>query len=169
MNRTIYTELLRSEAIASTPPPERHTPLRQVALKLTRRGAMAAKAELANAALLAFIEILFDVDEDQNYANIDADGRILLPAPWGRNGSVHWGLRRSEQRALSWLLRRRMETEENPLFIYDDETRSWYVGRGYARRSALAYLKAFPVTVGEWRTAWRATGSTWGRQQLERE
>ncbi|PJF45509.1 MAG: hypothetical protein CUN48_18525, partial [Candidatus Thermofonsia Clade 3 bacterium] len=122
----IPAELERSEALAGVKP-ERHTPLRRVAMALTRRGRMGAKAELANAALLAFVEILFDVDEDRVYANIDADGRILLPAPWGRNGAAQWGLRRTEQRALSWLLRRRCMTTDNPLFVYDAELKNWYV------------------------------------------
>jgi hypothetical protein len=161
----IPAELERSEALAGVKP-ERHTPLRAVALKLTRRGAMAAKAELANAALLAFVEILFDVDEDQNYANIDADGRILLPAPWGRNGARQWGLRNTEQRTFSLLMRRRSRTEENPLFVYDSELKNWYVGAGYSRRSALAYLKAFPITLPEWRDAWQAIRSEWARRRL---
>jgi hypothetical protein len=161
----IPAELARSEALAGVKP-ERHTALRRVAQKLSRQGAMGAKAELANAALLAFVEVLFDVDEDQVYANIDVDGRILLPAPWGRNGAAVWGLRRTEQRALSWLLRRRSATTDAPLFVYDAETKNWYVGIGYGRRAALAYLRAFPVTLPEWRTAWQATRSTWAAQNL---
>lgn len=155
---TIFRELARSEAIIATPSPQRFAPLRAVAARLTQRGVMAAKAELANAALLAFVECLFDVDADQVYANIDIDGRIIVPAPWGRSGGRKWGLRRTEQRALSWLLRRRSETTDAPLFVYDDERRCWCVGYGYTKRSALAYLRAFPITLSEWREAWRSVG-----------
>jgi hypothetical protein len=165
MNYVIPAELERTEAIAATAP-TRHTPLRQVAQKLTRRGVMAAKAELANTALLAFVEVLFDVDADQVYANIDPDGRIMIPAPFGRNGGLLWGLRRTEQRALSWLMRQRSEMQESPLFVYDAEFRQWFVGAGYTRRSALAYLRAFPVALAEWREAWTATRSTWANQNL---
>ena len=163
---TIPAELERSEAIAATATPQRHTPLRQVAQKLTRRGVMAAKAELANNALVAFVDVLFDVDADQVYSNIDPDGRVMIPSPWGRNGAAQWGLRRTEQRALSWLLRRRCMTTDNPLFVFDVEFRQWFVGAGYNRRAALAYLRAAPVTLAEWREAWRATRSTWAVQNL---
>ena len=166
MNYVIPAELERSEAIAATAAPTRHTPLRQVAQKLTRRGVMGAKAELANNALLAFVECLFDVDADQTYSNIDPDGRVMIPAPWGRNGAAQWGLRRTEQRALSWLLRRRSLASDNPLFVYDGELKNWYVGADYTRRSALAYLRAAPVTLAEWRAAWSATRSTWAVQNL---
>ena len=166
MNYVIPAELERSEAIAATSAPTRHTPLRAVAQKLTRRGVMGAKAELANNALVAFVECLFDVDSDQVYSNIDPDGRVLIPSPWGRNGAAQWGLRRTEQRALSWLLRRRCMTSDNPLFVYDGELKNWYVGADYTRRSALAYLRAAPVTLSEWREAWTATRSTWANQNL---
>lgn len=166
MNYVIPAELERTEAIAATSAPTRHTPLRKVAQTLTRRGVMGAKAELANNALLAFVECLFDVDSDQVYSNIDADGRVMIAAPWGRNGAPQWGLRRTEQRALSWLLRRRSATSDNPLFVYDDELKNWYIGADYTRRSALAYLRAMPITLTEWREAWRATRSTWAIQNL---
>lgn len=165
MNYVIPAELQRTEAIVGAQP-ERHTPLRAVAQKLSRRGVMGAKVELANNALLFFVEVLFDVDDDQVYSNIDPDGRLLIPAPWGRNGAAQWGLRRTEQRALSWLLRRRCMTTDNPLFVYDAELKNWYVGAGYTRRTALAYLRAAPVTLSEWREAWRATRSTWANQKL---
>lgn len=166
MNYVIPAELQRTEAIAATPTPDRHTPLRAVAQKLSRRGVMGAKAELANTALLAFVEVLFDVDEDQVYSNVDPDGRILIPAPWGRNGGALWGLRNTEQRAFSWLMRRRCMTQEDPLFVYDSEFRQWFVGAGYTRRAALAYLRGFPVSLTEWREAWQATRSDWAIQNL---
>lgn len=162
---TIPAELQRTEAVYGVQP-ERHTPLRSVAQKLSRRGAMVAKVELANNALLAFVEVLFDVDDDQVYSNIDPTGRIMIPAPWGRAGGRHWGLRNTEQRAFSWLMRRRSQIEESPLFVFDAEFRQWFVGAGYNRRSALAYLRAFPVTLTEWRAAWAAVRSEWARRKL---
>lgn len=166
MQFQIPAELARSEALATVPTPERHTPLRAVAQKLTRRGVMAAKCELVNTALVAFCEVLFDADPDGVDANIDPDGRVMIPAPWGRNGAKQWGLRRTEQRALSWLLRQRSATSDNPLFVYDGELKNWYVGAGYGRRTALAYLRHLPVTLAEWRAAWSATRSTWAIQNL---
>jgi len=166
MNYVIPAELERTEAIAATSPPARHTPLRQVAQKLTRRGVMGAKAELANNALVAFVDVLFDVDADQVYSNIDPDGRVMIPSPWGRNGAAQWGLRNTEQRAFSWLMRRRSATTDNPLFVFDQEFRQWFVGADYTRRTALAYLRAYPVTLSEFREAWTATRSTWASQNL---
>jgi len=115
---------------------------------------------------VAFVDVLFDVDADQVYSNIDPDGRVMIPSPWGRNGAAQWGLRRTEQRALSWLMRRRSATSDNPLFVFDPEFRQWFVGADYTRRTALAYLKAIPVTLSEFREAWTATRSTWAIQNL---
>lgn len=165
MNYVIPAELQRTEAIVGAQP-ERHTPLRAVAQKLSRRGVMGAKAELANNALLAFVECLFDVDDDQVYSNIDPDGRLLIPAPFGRAGGRYWGLRNTEQRAFSWLMRQRSLNQDAPLFVFDPEFRQWFVGAGYNRRSALAYLRAFPITLTEWREAWSATRSDWAIQNL---
>lgn len=166
MEFRIPAELQRTEAILATPAPAKHTPLRTVAERLTKRGVMQAKTELANNALLAFIEVLFDCDSDGIFANIDQDNRILIPAPFGRAGGRLWGLRNTEQRAFSRLMRKRSETESNPLLRYDGEFRQWFVGAGYNRRSALAYLRHMPITLAEWRAAWTATRSTWARQNL---
>lgn len=159
-------ELARTEAMTSVPAPDRHTPLRSVAQRLTRRGVAGAKVELVNTALLAFTEVLFDVDPDGQFVNVDADGRILIPAPFGRAGGRLWGLRATEQRAFSWLMRRRSDTESAPLFVFDGEYRQWFLASGYSRLTALAYLRQMPVTLGEWRAAWAATRSTWAGQNL---
>lgn len=159
-------ELARTEAMAAVPAPDRHTPLRSVAQRLTRRGVAGAKVELVNTALLAFVEVIFDADPDGVYANLDKDGRLLIPAPWGRAGGRLWGLRATEQRAFSWLMRRRSDTESAPLFVFDAEYRLWFLAAGYTKHTALAYLRGMPVTLPEWRTAWAATRSTWASQNL---
>lgn len=159
-------ELARTEAMAAVQAPDRHTPLRSVAQRLTRRGVAGAKVELVNTALLAFVEVVFDADPDGVYCNVDKDGRVLIPAPWGRAGGRLWGLRATEQRAFSWLMRRRSDTESAPLFIFDAEYRLWFLAAGYTRNTALAYLRGMPVTLGEWRAAWSATRSTWASQNL---
>ena len=164
----IPNELARTEAIVQAQP-DRHSPLRAVAQSLTRRGVAVAKVELVNTALAAFTEILFDVDPDGVEPNLDPDGRLLIPAPWGRAGGRLWGLRNTEQRAFAWLMRRRSESQNQPLYIYDVEGRQWLLGRGYTRRSAMAYVRTMEVTLPEWRTAWSATRSTWARQNLGQE
>ena len=159
-------ELQRTEALTTTPTPERHTALRSVAQRLTRRGVAGAKVELINTTLLAFVEAVFDVDSDGVYANIDASGRLLIPAPFGRAGGRLWGLRNTEQRAFSWLMRQRSDAESAPLFVFDAEYRQWFLASGYTRLAALAYIRQMPVTLKEWRAAWAATRSTWARQNL---
>lgn len=166
----VPVELQRTEAMA-TVQIERHTPqrnLRQVAERLTRRGVATAKVELVNGALLAFVEVLFDADPDGLYANLDIDGRILIPAPFGRKGGTMWGLRNTEQRALSVVMRQRSDNEDAPLFVYDGETRHWFVGNGYTLKTALAYLRMVPITLAEWRDAWAVTRSKWAKQNLDR-
>lgn len=161
----IPNELARTETIVQAEPAPR-APLRTVAENLSRRGLAAAKVELANAAMLAFTEVIFDVDPDGVMPNIDADGRLLIPAPWGRSGGRMWGLRNTEQRTFTWLMRKRSETQNQPLFVYDAESRQWLLGRGYTKRSALAYVRTMPVTLSEWRAAWTATRSQWSRDNL---
>lgn len=164
----IPNELARTEAIVQAQP-DRHSPLRSVAQSLSRRGVAVAKVELVNTALAAFTEILFDVDPDGVEPNLDPDGRLLIPAPWGRAGGRLWGLRNTEQRAFAWLMRRRSEEQNTPLYVYDVEGRQWLLGRGYTRRSAMAYVRTMEVTLPEWRAAWSATRSTWARQNLGQE
>ena len=165
---TIPAELERTEAIAATSPPTRHTPLRQVAQKLTRRGVMGAKAELANNAVLTLVDMVYETDEDGTWANVDADGRILIPLPWGRLGYRHWGLRRTEANALRWLMMQRT-TKGEPWLVYDAEARCWLLNLAYStRRTALAYWRQLPITLAEWRAASDATRSQWADQHLTR-
>lgn len=159
-------ELARTEAMTTVQAPDRHTPLRSVAQRLTRRGVAGAKVELVNTALLAFVEVIFDADPDGVYANLDKDGRVLIPAPWGRSGGRLWGLRNTEQRAFSWLMRQRSDAESAPLFVFDAECKQWLLASGYTKITALAYLRQMPITLGEWRAAWSATRSTWASQNL---
>ncbi len=168
LNYRIPAELERTETIAAAHP-DRFSPMRAVAQNLTRRGIAVAKVELVNVALTSFAEVLFDVDPDGIAPNLDVDGRLLIPAPWGRAGGRMWGLRNTEQRAFSWIMRRRSEQQGQPLFVYDDAAKQWLLGRGYTRRTAMAYCRTMPVTLQEWRAAWAATRSTWARQNLGEE
>lgn len=165
MTFQIPAELARTEAIAKAQP-DRHAPLRQVAQSLSRRGVAAAKVELCNLALVEFATALFDQDADGITPNVDADGRIIIPAPWGRNGGPLWGLRRTEQRALNHIMRQRSITQNAPLFVYDADSRAWLLGRSATLRSSMTYLRNLPVTLAEWRQAWDAVRSTWARQNL---
>jgi hypothetical protein len=159
-------ELARTEAIADVKAVDRYTPLRTMAQSLSKRGVAAAKCELINAALLAFVEVLFDADPDGVTPNLDPDGRLLIPAPWGRAGGRLFALRNTEQRALNHTMRLRSE-QSAALFVYDVSARTWLVGRGYTgRRPALAYLRQCPISLAEWRASWQATRRPWARQHL---
>jgi len=165
MTMQIPAELARSEAITQVRP-DRHSPLRAAAEKLSRRGVAAAKVELVNLALVSFTTVLFEQDADGTTPNVDADGRILIAAPWGRNGGPLWGLRRTEQRALNHIMRQRSTTQNMPLFVYDAESRTWLLGRAATLRSAMTYLRQLPVTLAEWRASWSAVRSTWSERKL---
>lgn len=168
MQFQIPAELARTEAIAGATP-ERFAPLRKVAKALSRRGLAAAKVELVNVALLELVNLAFEDDTDGRRANVDPDGRILIPLPWGRMGHKAWELRRTEANALRWLMLQRYATQNEPLFVYDAGGRTWLVNLAYSKRSALSYLRTMPVTLAEWRQAWEVTTSPWARQNLSRE
>lgn len=168
MQYRIPAELARSEAITQAQP-DRFAPLRAVAKNLSRRGVAQAKAELVNQALLTLADLIYEADTDGRPANVDPDGRILVPLPWGRLGHKAWGLRRTEANALRWLMLQRYATQNEPLWVYDAAGRTWLVNLAYTRRSALAYLRTMPVTLVEWRQAWEQTRSQWARQNLAGE
>ena len=167
MNFQIPAELARTEAIAAAQP-ERFAPLRKVAKALSRRGLAAAKVELVNLALLELVNLVFEDDTDGRPANVDPDGRILIPLPWGRLGHKQWELRRTEANALRWLMLQRYAVQNEPLFVYDAGGRVWLVNLAYGKRSALSYLRTMPVTLAEWRQAWEVTTTTWARQNMGR-
>lgn len=168
MTFQIPAELARTEAIAAAQP-ERFAPLRSVAKALSRRGLAAAKVEIVNFALLELVNLVFEDDTDGRPANVDPDGRILIPLPWGRMGHKAWELRRTEANALRWLMLQRYAVQNEPLFVYDAGGRAWLVNLAYSKRSALSYLRTMPVTLAEWRQAWEVTTSPWARQNLSRE
>jgi hypothetical protein len=173
----IPAELTRSEAINQAHPAahvaQRQGLLNTAAAGLSRRGIMAAKAELANQALLTLVNVLYEADTDGKPANVDPhDGRIMVPVPWGRMGCRRWGLRASEGRALRWIVfNRTAAVSVRPLLDYDAGARHWYLNlRTYpVLRPALVYLQNNPVTVDEWRQAWRATRSAWAAKKLGAE
>ena len=173
----IAGELARSEAISQAHPaahvPPRAGILNTAAQRLTRRGMMAAKAELANNVLLSLVHLLYEPDTDGKIANVDSiGGRVLVPLPWGRMGCQQWGLRASEGRALRHIMRGRAAViDPAPLLDYDAGARHWHLTLGAypSVRRALVYLERYPVTIDEWRAAWRATRSTWAAQNMSNE
>lgn len=95
--------------------------------RLTRRGAMAAAAELVNHAVSRLIELAYEIDDTGIHANIDADGRLLIAVPWGRHYQ-RYGLRANESAVLALHVKRLYESPPvAPLFVYDDSMRSWFI------------------------------------------
>lgn len=162
----IPAELERTEAVAKVRP-ERTGVLRNVAKSLSKRGVLEAKVELCNEALLSLVDVLFDVDGDGVFANIDRDGRIMVPLPWGSAGYKVWGLRQSEARALSLIMQSRSEAD-GALFVWVPDSRLWVVGSGYTKRTATAYLRTMPITLSDFRVAYDAVRSVWARKNLDK-
>lgn len=127
----------------------------EAAESISKAGDHQLRVELVNEALCALVVILYEADGDGRLANIDkTTWRILTPVPWGDSGWRKWGLRNWEARALRNILRIRSDMRKHiSLFDYSEEGRTWHVNRGDfpTVESALAYLKARPITLTEWR------------------
>lgn len=142
-----------------------HAPLRRAAEEVSERALWAARVELSMQALTAACSALLEVDEGGRPVNVDgATGRILAPMPWGRKGGGKWGLRSSEQRVLTLLLRWRAERPD-ALFVY--ERRQWYV-QDFNRRRAEAYLRGHAIKVSEYRLAWDECAQKWARKSARK-
>ncbi len=129
--------------------------VQEAAQELSRAGDAQTHVELANEALAALAVLLYETDADGRPANIDQrTWRLLVPAPWGREGWRKWGLRSWEAQVLRQVLRVRNEQRKHTgLFDYSDGSRTWHLNRTDFPTlvEALAYLKAHPVTLSEWR------------------
>lgn len=124
-----------------------------VSQSLSRRGAAAATAELLNEAVFKAIRYLYEEDADGVPPNVDADGKILIPLPWGSVGRPRYGLRRTEgdtlRRYVQWL-----ETQRRPaarLFYF--ESTKWYLDCWTypTEADALAYWRIVAVNASIWR------------------
>ena len=139
--------------------------LERVAESLSRRNQVMGKVELANAALGVLRKLLYEMDSDGRYANVDArTSRILIPLPWGRIGCRAWTLRASEGKALRYIMLRRSERDDAWL-RYDGDSQNWYLAKPLTRH-AEAYLLSQPITNDEWRNAWAATKTAWAADRL---
>jgi len=126
-----------------------------VAAQLSRRGRLAASAELCNEAVTALLRLVWQADTDGYAANVDpVTGRLLIPAPWGDNGYRAYGLRSTEGRAL----RAYMMGIQNkpgagaPVFTYDGVSRSWYLNIfDHTPDTSLAYWKKWGMTDKQYR------------------
>ena len=115
------------------------------------------RVELCNEVMTKFIAKIYTRDAAGAWVHVDAvTYRISAPKPWGSSGWKYYGLRQWEARVLSKILISRMQIRQfTALFDYNTETREWYLNVGAYRTlaSAMAYLEAKPITLGEWQKA----------------
>lgn len=175
--KTTQETLSRSHETLSTPAPAPHTPARRladVAQSLSRRGLDAAAVELFNAALQRTVELAWQADSDGGWCNTDpVTGRLLFALPFGSNGHAKWSLRTREATCLSRILLARMTPAPgaySPLFLYAPESRTWHLAMADypSYDAALAYMKAAPVTVKEYRDTMRQLQDADARRRQRR-
>ena len=140
--------------------PGRHTAQRfaDVAQALSRAGVAAAHAEVLNAALQRLVELCYQRDTDARLCNCDTNGKLLVPAPWGKSGYKKWGLRRREADVLRAVLMQRQTPQQGrpvPLFVWDADGRTWYCNmEDYkSHAEAQAYVSHYGVSSREYKQA----------------
>lgn len=133
--------------------PDRHTRIRQTAEAIGRYNIATAKARTLETAVRAFVAELYDREpESQALWNIDsADGRILIPCPWGRAGHRRWGLRRGEGDILR-MLAMHWQNIDSP-FVYSPLLRQWYldISTYPIPGAVMAWLVQHPIDAATWR------------------
>ena len=121
-----------------------------VAAQLSRRGRLAASAELCNEAVTQLLRLVWQADTDGYAANVDqVTGRLLVPAPWGDNGYLAYGLRSTEARALRAHMFNLQDHKPAgaPIFTYDPAARSWYINFfDHTPESSQAYWKKWGLS-----------------------
>ena len=126
-----------------------------VAGQLSRRGRLAASAELCNEAVTQLLRLAWQADTDGYAANVDqVTGRLLVPAPWGDNGYRAYGLRSTEGRALRAYMMglQGKQGAGAPIFTYDGLSRSWYLNIfDHTPESSLAYWTKWGLTDKQYR------------------
>ena len=146
---------LERKAEISTAQPERFTSLRQAAERLSLHNVDAAIVEVLNEALGRLLLLAYTTDTG-GLCNVDAmTGRLLVPAPMGRNGQAKWGIRPSEANVLRQILFDWHDEERSCLFCYDRSRRAWYVDLANFPSAGLAkgWLRAHQISVGIYRAA----------------
>ena len=150
----------RKQGIAGTTP-ARHTSLRAAAESLSRRNIDAAVVEILMEAVQRATQLAYERDDSGLLCNVDSvTFKLLVPAPWGRNGYKRWGLRLVEGVCLREVMqqRQRPSADRPPgLFLYDRTERSWRVNMfDYDFLSdAQRYWEKHPISVQEYRAAHR--------------
>ena len=127
--------------------------LADTAHSLSRSGLAKAKAELCNEAVQTLIQFCYDIDADLGVCeNVDADGIIRVPVPWGR-GHQQWGLRSTEAVILRTHMMQLSTAATSPVFVYDAYAKRWLLNADYDDLiKALDYWKVAELTAQSYTT-----------------
>lgn len=142
----------RKEQIARADP-ARFGLVRQKIEDLTRRNADAATVELMMESVQRLTLLAYEI-QDGDYCNIDAvTHRLLIPAPWGRQGHKRWGIAYAESTILRFIVQRRQSAYPPGLWQYDRSRRAWLLNLyDYDTLiDAQRYWRLNPITVKEYR------------------
>lgn len=154
-----YTKHLEraGSVLTGQPAPKTRARLKAKAEEISRVGDLKAHLAVIDSALVKAINILYELDTDGYPANYDYNGQVLIALPFTYSGWKLYGLRNWEADCLRGVMLRRLQRTEGyiPLFDYSPATRRWYLRNDAypTQAQALAWLKADPVTVTEWRDA----------------
>lgn len=153
MENSIIATLERKTEISHAAP-ERFTALRSAAASLSRRNVDLATVELMNEALSRLVMLLYETDSG-GMVNVDSlTGKLLIPAPFGKNGHKQWGLKPSEANLLRHILFGWQE--QPPALLYYEWTRhSWFLDLAQfgSVGIAKAWLRSHQISVNLYRTA----------------
>ena len=115
----------------------------------SRNNVHRARAQAINAALYAFVDLVYEPrsNNDPILVNVTHTGRIRPPVPWGWLHYQDYGLAKTEQIALAWIMQKRSEPGSpiTPMFFYLRPF--WYLSQETYQRhdQALAHLEEYPV------------------------
>ena len=134
--------------------PQRFTGLRAAAQSLSLKNVDQATCELMNEALARLVLLAYEQDAG-GFCNVDeATGKLLIVAPWGRNGYARWGLRPQEANILRQVLFDWVQPSPC-LLQYDRTRRAWFVNLQAFPNYHLAkrWLTQHQISVGVYRAA----------------
>lgn len=147
----------KAEIRRSTPAAHVRQRLAEAAQRLSLAGTLQSRVEMANEGLCHLVELLYQVDIDGAWANVDPiTFRVLLPLPWGSAGWRRWGLRYHEALVMRAIMLDRMRRPRPaPLFEYNDQGRTWHLAADQHpdQAAAMRYLERHPLLLAEWRDA----------------
>lgn len=157
--------LARTEVIADKKEQvERFAPLLEVkAQPVTARPGCCQSGGSSTTRSLRWLTCAWSGETNDRRANVDVDGRLLVPVPWGDAGYKGLGIaRHREARILRRMLR---AAQAGALWYYDVDGRCWLWNLEHRKATAISYLTNHPVTVGEYLSGYDAERTTWKRSK----